>query len=66
MFGFMHAILGHSNKMFSFWSSGCTNSNAGARLIITIIMQTRQKFDELRMLSSITMTYSRQNAIIIV
>ena len=57
--------LGHSNKMFSFWSGGCTNSDASVRLII-IIMLKRQKFDELRLLSSITMTYSRQNTIIIV
>ena len=49
-----------------FWSGGYTKSSAGARLIIIIIiMLTRQIFNELRMLSSITLTYSRQNAIII-
>ena len=45
--------------MLCFWSCGNTKSSAGARLII---MLTRQKFNELRMLSSIAMTYSRQNA----
>ena len=52
--------------MLCFWSCGNTKSSAGARLIIIIIMLTRQNFDELRMLSSITLMYSRQNAIIIV
>ena len=52
--------------MLCFWSGGYTKSSAGARLIVIIIMLTRQNFNELRMLSSITMTYSRQNAMIIV
>ena len=52
--------------MLCFWSGGYTKSSAVVQLIIIIIMLTRQKINELRMLSSITMTYSRQNAIIFV